>query len=83
MRGAYPLHDQDDLGYPSHPLLFEQGQSSWSTDEHLGVAEGYVFEDLMSSCYQLSGLFRRTRVHGPSGLACYLVPTGMHAKNAK
>ena len=77
------MHDQDNLGYPSHPLLLEQGQSSWSTDKHLGVAKRYIFKDLVSPCYQLGGLLRRTRVHGPSGLTRNLVPTRMYAKNTK
>ena len=80
MRGTYPLHDQDDLRYPSRPFLFEQGQSSWRTDEHLGVAKSDVFEDLVPPGDQLRGLPRRTRVDGPSGLARNLVPTHTDVK---
>ena len=48
MGGTYPLHDQDDLRYPSRSFLFEEGQGPWSTNEHLGVAKSYVFKDLVS-----------------------------------
>ena len=81
MRGMYPLHDQDNLRYPSCPLLFEQGQSSWSTNEHLGVAKSYVFKDLVPPCDQLRGLLGRTRVDWPGRFTRHLVPVYMHAKS--